>query len=119
MFKTLKPNITHFSLQRPKFEKKNKPKQNINEKTLTRYLITKPIYQGFLNFSESRRPFQQKIFTWRPIIYYLFGRAGGGLLLQQIEKLTKLGTIGGNLQFSLFPSLFTVVALLKFYTYVK
>ena len=62
----------------------------------------------------SRDAFFQLQFFHGALLYIIyFGRAEEGLLLQQIEKLTKLGTIGGNLQFSLSPSLFTVVKRCK------
>ena len=41
------------------------------------FRTNKALRQGFPNFSKSRRLFSINIFTWRPIIYYLFGRAGG------------------------------------------
>ena len=58
----------------------------------------------FPNFSESRRPFQLKnfFFSWRPIIIIYFGRAGGGLLLQEIRIIYKIKSIiGDGLQLSL------------------
>ena len=53
------------------------------------------LVQGFPNFPESRRLFSINVvvfFHGALFIYYLFGRAGGGLLLQQIRNY-KIGSI--------------------------